>query len=98
MLREVGKVLRNPNTNAIVLFGQRRIGKTSILSQLELQLESQHEYTPVYFDLMDKASKPLKNALYEMAKKSPLLPAHLYRKLDSLIEKEYFYLSTLRLH
>ncbi len=31
VLREVLRILRRPQDNAIVLYGQRRIGKTSIL-------------------------------------------------------------------
>ncbi|HEY86395.1 MAG TPA: ATP-binding protein [Chloroflexi bacterium] len=31
-LREVDRVLQNPNANAIVLYGQRRIGKTFIVT------------------------------------------------------------------
>ncbi len=34
VLREVLRVLRRPQDNAIVLYGQRRIGKTSILQHL----------------------------------------------------------------
>ena len=34
VLREVLRVLRRMQDNAIVLFGQRRIGKTSILEHL----------------------------------------------------------------
>jgi AAA+ ATPase superfamily predicted ATPase len=35
VLREVLRVLRRPQDNAIVLYGQRRIGKTSLLQHLE---------------------------------------------------------------
>ena len=35
VLREVRRVLRHPHSNAIVLFGQRRIGKTSVLQHLQ---------------------------------------------------------------
>jgi hypothetical protein len=38
VLREVVRVLRRPQDNAIVLYGQRRIGKTSILQHLAAQL------------------------------------------------------------
>ena len=31
VLREVLRILRRPRANAIVLYGQRRIGKTSVL-------------------------------------------------------------------
>jgi len=69
ILREVMQMLRNPHSNAIVLYGQRRIGKTSILLNLEKQLEDGNEFTPIYFDLMDKADKPLSEVLYELAQR-----------------------------
>ncbi|MGB1251775.1 MAG: hypothetical protein ACPG8W_14245, partial [Candidatus Promineifilaceae bacterium] len=69
ILREVTQVLRNPSSNAIVLYGQRRIGKTSTLLQLERQLHALPDYAPVYFDLQDKAGKPLDAVLYELAQR-----------------------------
>lgn len=69
ILREVMQVLRHPQHNAIVLYGQRRIGKTSVLYQLEQQLATTQEFTPVYFDLQDKADKPLSQVLAELAQK-----------------------------
>ena len=59
VLREVARVLRRSQDNAIVLFGQRRIGKTSILQHLAAQLPDEGPYRPVYFDLQDKAEWPL---------------------------------------
>jgi tetratricopeptide (TPR) repeat protein len=67
ILKVVNNVLKNPHSNAIVLYGQRRIGKTSILLQLESKLLSSGTFTPVYFDLHDKASKPLSGLLYDLA-------------------------------
>lgn len=52
--------------NAIVLFGQRRIGKTSVLLRLRHLLPFP-PFRPVYFDLMDRARKPLGTVLYELA-------------------------------
>lgn len=69
ILREVMQVLRHPQHNAIVLYGQRRIGKTSVLYQLEQQLAAAQEFTPVYFDLQDKADKSLSQVLAELAQK-----------------------------
>jgi len=66
ILREVERTLTSPDQNALVLFGQRRIGKTSILLQLERRLPSP-PFAPVYFDLMDKARLPLSRVLYELA-------------------------------
>ena len=68
VLREVVRVLRRPQDNAIVLYGQRRIGKTSILQHLAAQLPKEGPYRPVYFDLQDKAAKPLGDVLRELAR------------------------------
>ncbi len=67
ILRDVLRLLHNPNANAIALYGQRRIGKTSILFQLEQQLAESGKYLPVYFDLHDKADLPLSQILYRLA-------------------------------
>jgi len=67
VLREVTRVLANPSTNAIVLYGQRRIGKTSILQQLAQQLPHAGAYLPVYFDLQDKAAWSLDKVLFVLA-------------------------------
>jgi len=62
----VETVLSSPDNNAVVLFGQRRIGKTSILLQLQRRLPSP-PFLPVYFDLMDRAHRPLGAVLAELA-------------------------------
>lgn len=67
IFKKVKNVLSNSHNNAVVLYGQRRIGKTSILLQLESQLLHDGIFTPVYFDLHDKASKPLRELLYDLA-------------------------------
>ena len=67
ILRDVLRLLGNPNANAIALYGQRRIGKTSILFQLEQQLADSGKYLPVYFDLHDKADLSLPEILYRLA-------------------------------
>jgi len=67
ILREVLRVLRHPKENAIVLYGQRRIGKTSVLQELEAKLPS--NYYPIFFDLQDKAQWPLARVLCELAQK-----------------------------
>ena len=69
VLRDVNAMLRQPHKNAIVLYGQRRIGKTSVLMQLERRLAKEGQYTPVYLDLMDKAGKSLKEVLQELARR-----------------------------
>ncbi|MDX1978727.1 MAG: tetratricopeptide repeat protein [Bryobacteraceae bacterium] len=58
--------LFSPDRNAVVIFGQRRIGKTSILLQLRRRL-APSLFLPVYFDLMDRAHQPMGQVLHEMA-------------------------------
>ncbi len=67
VLREVLHILRHPTHNAITLFGQRRIGKTSILQWLEVHLPEQGPYRAVYFDLMGWAGRPLEAILQGLA-------------------------------
>src|SRR5829696_5375800 len=66
ILRLVETKLASPDQNALVLFGQRRIGKTSILLQLQRRLASPL-FLPIYFDLMDRARRPLGQVLFDIA-------------------------------
>jgi hypothetical protein len=68
VLRKVLSVLRDAHQNAIVLFGQRRIGKTSLLQELKTKLPKQGNYLPIYFDLQEKAQWPLQRLLRALAK------------------------------
>jgi len=91
IFRDVMNMLRSPNENAVVLHGQRRIGKTSVLKQLERRLAEKGEYTPIFFDLMNKASKPLGEVLYELAQTIAVatgLPEPKHDKFDA--EGSYF--------
>lgn len=62
----VETVLQHSDSNAIVLFGQRRIGKTSILLNLQSRLPSP-PFVTVFFDLQDRARKPLGEVSFELA-------------------------------
>jgi tetratricopeptide (TPR) repeat protein len=66
ILSSVEQELSEPATNALVLYGQRRIGKTSLLIQLERTLPAD-AFMPIYFDLQDQASKPLSHVLADLA-------------------------------
>ncbi|MBI1922825.1 SUMF1/EgtB/PvdO family nonheme iron enzyme [Candidatus Poribacteria bacterium] len=91
VFREVQRLLNNPNENALVLYGQRRIGKTSILLQLQRRLQEDSAYTAIYFDLQHQAEKPLGEVLYEIAQRLGEvvnLPAP--TKLKSDPKGEYF--------
>jgi len=68
VLREVLHVIKHSQNNAIVLFGQRRIGKTSVLYELEAKLPKQNACHPVFFDLQDKAFWPLERVLKQLAR------------------------------
>jgi hypothetical protein len=65
-LKWVAQELRNPGTNALVLSGQRRIGKTTLLLQLERILPADI-FLPVYFDLEDQTKLPLRQVLADLA-------------------------------
>ena len=65
-LEWVERELRNSQTTALVLFGQRRIGKTTLLLQLARNL-SQNDFLPIYFDLQDQATRPLGQTLSDIA-------------------------------
>ncbi len=67
ILREVKHMLRRPNENAIVLYGQRRMGKTSVLQHLEARLSTEGNYYPVYIDLQDRATSSLAQVVNNLA-------------------------------
>jgi tetratricopeptide (TPR) repeat protein len=67
ILQEVLDIVRHPKENAIVLYGQRRIGKTSVLFELEAILLKEGAYHPVFFNLENKAEWPLGSVLQELA-------------------------------
>lgn len=68
IIREATRLLATARDNAILLYGQRRIGKTSILQELAQQLPHHGPYHPVYFDLQDKAARPLPEVLQALAR------------------------------
>ena len=61
----VRDTINPPQQRVVVLYGQRRVGKTSVLYALARQLSE--NYSPVYFDLMGQANRPLTSALYDIA-------------------------------
>ena len=65
-LEWVARELQSPSTNALVLFGQRAIGKTSLLLELERILPAD-AFLPVYFDLQGQAGRPLGQVLTGLA-------------------------------
>ncbi|NEO84191.1 MAG: AAA family ATPase [Spirulina sp. SIO3F2] len=69
VLREVLRMLSRPSENALLLYGQRRIGKTSVLQELRERLPTEGNYHPVYFDLQDQASVPVSQLLRSLAQR-----------------------------
>ncbi|MEO0771092.1 MAG: ATP-binding protein, partial [Cyanobacteria bacterium J06649_4] len=86
VLREVVRTLRNPNEDALLLYGQRRIGKTSVLQELKCRLSSEGSYFPVYFDLQDQASLPFRVLLTEL---SICIREELSLNIPDLTEENY---------
>jgi tetratricopeptide (TPR) repeat protein len=69
ILQQVEEALASPHQNAIVLCGQRRIGKTSILYELQSRLPA-YRFAAVYQDLQDKAREPMSVVLAEIARRT----------------------------
>ncbi len=62
-LQFVRNTLMSPYQNVIVLFGQRRIGKTSLLHQLMRPEQTPPGFRAVYFDLQGRAEHGLPRVL-----------------------------------
>lgn len=67
ILKRVLTMLRNPNDSALILYGQRRIGKTSFLQFLQTRLPQEGNFLPVYFDLEFRTREPLDSLLKNLA-------------------------------
>ena len=68
ILAFVRNTLASPYQKVIVLYGQRRIGKTSLLHQLRSPQHVPPGYQPIYFDLQGRAQQPLNEVLYGLAR------------------------------
>lgn len=67
LLRDVVRRLSDSQHRAVVLYGQRRVGKTSILQQLMAALATAGTFQPVYFDLQDQARRSLGSVVSDLA-------------------------------
>jgi len=67
IVREVVQILNSNKDNAIVLHGQRGIGKTSLLQYLTSELSLNKDHYPIYFDLSDKATLSVVELIEELA-------------------------------
>ena len=66
ILNAVHQILQSPLDQAIILYGQRRIGKTSVLRRLEMTL-SNDNYLPIFFDLEGKVNLSVEKILQDLA-------------------------------
>jgi AAA ATPase domain len=64
----IDKTLDAGQQRVIVLYGQRRVGKTSILHQTIRQLTGESALLPVYFDLQGKGRQSLSQVLFQLAR------------------------------
>jgi hypothetical protein len=67
VFQKVENILLDSQRNAIILYGEQRIGKTSVLLKLKTKLSKKGTYIPIYFDLHQQAQKHLKDILWELA-------------------------------
>jgi tetratricopeptide (TPR) repeat protein len=68
VLQFVRNTLASPYQNVIVLYGQRRIGKTSVLHQLTRSRNTPDGFRAVYFDLQGRAEHELSQVLFGLAR------------------------------
>ncbi len=68
VLRTVVSELLNSQANVIALYGQRCIGKSSILQSLGTWLPRGFSYRTVYFDWQDKAGLPSHQIMQELGR------------------------------
>lgn len=52
--------------NVVVVFGQRRIGKTSLLHQIARRFKTEASFEPIFFDLQGMARRNLGEVLYHL--------------------------------
>ncbi len=64
----VENALEAAQQNVIVLFGQRRVGKTSLLHQIARRVRGRLAMVPVYFDLQGKSGLALDEVLLQLAR------------------------------
>ena len=89
VLREVLTVLRHHKQNAILLFGQRRIGKTSVLRELDAKLPTQGDFLTIFFDLQDQSRRSLGDVLQALANKISDNLANVNANLDNHPEEAF---------
>lgn len=90
VLQFVRNTLSAPYQNVIVLFGQRRIGKTSVLYQLTRPEQRPAGFRPVYFDLQGRADHGLDQVLYGLAREIARALGLEKPKREAFAEESFF--------
>lgn len=67
IIAKVEATLLQPLEPGIVLFGQRRIGKTSILQELRARLARSGPWTPIFFDLQGRTQATVDDIIRDLA-------------------------------
>ncbi|MCP4218560.1 MAG: hypothetical protein GY765_28255 [bacterium] len=67
IIDKIGDFLNNKSQYNLLIFGQRRIGKTSLLRKLQDDRFLPFPIAPVYLNLQDKAGIPIHKLLYDIA-------------------------------
>lgn len=86
IIEKVRMILDGRQNNTVVLHGQRRIGKTSILHKLERSLPNPPFFV-INFDLLDKARKPISEVLYDIANECAKKAGFEFISRDAFISK-----------
>lgn len=90
VMQFVRNTLTAPYQNVVVLYGQRRIGKTSVLYQLTLPDHAPTGFQPVYFDLQGRAEHRLELVLYSLAREIARSLGLPMPDRDRFAEESYF--------
>jgi hypothetical protein len=68
ILEHILEFLQDQNKTILLLYGQRRMGKTSLLKRVQVDEQVLQLASPVYYNLQDKPFTPLPRLLAEIAK------------------------------
>ncbi len=64
----IDDILETEQQNVVVFYGQRRVGKTSLLHQIAQRNRQEGAVVPIYFDLQGKEQKLLSEVLYDLSR------------------------------
>ncbi len=67
ILQKIKQGLHGSSNKHFVLYGQPRIGKSSILKQLELNYSADDSFVPIFIDLFPESEQPISKVLSDMA-------------------------------